>query len=145
HARLGFALGAAAGTVELAGISLRPGAGDAGANVGSLENGTVPLGRPLKSPAGHDWVAFLIDTERAYVDTLRDSLKKELGARANVTCSQASYGGLGGALRERRSDFADMHAYWQHPVFPGRDWDMGNWRIRNTPMTRDADGGALAG
>ena len=42
---------------------------------------------PLKSPAGQDWVAFLIDTERAYVDTLRDYLKKELGARANVTCS----------------------------------------------------------
>jgi hypothetical protein len=146
HARLGFALGAASGTVDLAGISIRAGGGDAPANIGSLENGTVPLGKAaLKSPAGHDWVAFLIDTERAYVDTMRDYLRKELKARANVTCSQASYGGLGGAMRERRSDFVDMHAYWQHPVFPGRDWDPGNWRIRNTPMTRDTNGGALAG
>jgi hypothetical protein len=144
HGRLAFAVGSAAGTVDLAGVSLSAGTADTLPRTASLEDGTVPLGRPLRSPAGEDWVAFLIATEQNYADTLRAYLKKDLGVRANVTCSQASYGGLGGAVRERGSDFADMHAYWQHPQFPRRQWDMGDWRIRNTAMTREADGGALA-
>jgi hypothetical protein len=38
----------------------------------------------------------------------------------------------------------DMHAYWQHPSFPGRPWDGANWNIRNTPMVADPSGGNLA-
>jgi hypothetical protein len=32
-------------------------------------------------------------------------------------------------------DFIDAHAYWQHPRFPGRPWDAGNWLIEQKPMT----------
>jgi hypothetical protein len=32
-------------------------------------------------------------------------------------------------------DFIDTHAYWQHPRFPGRPWDAGNWLIDQKPMT----------
>jgi hypothetical protein len=32
-------------------------------------------------------------------------------------------------------DFIDAHAYWQHPRFPGRPWDSGNWLIDQKPMT----------
>ena len=145
HGRLGFIMGLSAGAVDLAGISIRQGAGETTLAAGSLESGAVPLGQALRSPAGADWIAFLTDTEQNYADTLRNYIKKDLKARASVVCSQISYGGLGGALREQGSDYVDMHAYWQHPVFPGRDWDMGNWRIRNTAMTREAGGGALSG
>ena len=75
--------------------------------------------------------------------TMRDYIKRDLGAKANVTGSQDSYGGMGGALRESVSDFADSHAYWEHPVFPGQAWDMKNWNIANTPMTRSPYLGTL--
>jgi hypothetical protein len=31
-------------------------------------------------------------------------------------------------------DFADAHAYWQHPQFPGADWDAVNWKVNNVSM-----------
>jgi hypothetical protein len=145
HTRLVFSLGVGGeGAVELAGVSLRPGAKDTLPKGATVEAGTMPQGRLHKSPAGQDWVAFLIDTERRYVDTMTEYVKKTLKSRANVVCSQVSWGGLGGAFRERRSDLADGHAYWQHPRFPRRHWDREGWFIHNTPMVRDPHGGVLA-
>lgn len=145
HSRLVFACGDGEGTVELAGLSLRRGAEGALPKGASLEAESVPLGRPADSPAGHDWIAFLLDTERRYMETMTHFLKDELRVQANVAGSQASYGGLGGALRESRSDYTDMHNYWEHPHFPRRPWDAVDWRIGNTPMTRERYGGTLKG
>jgi hypothetical protein len=145
HNRLTFVLGNATGTVDLAGISLRPGVETAFPQGASLEKGTIPPGQPTANLAGQDWIAFLIETERRYMTAMRDYLKKELKVRANVTGSQASYGGLGGALRESQMDFVDMHAYWQHPSFPRKAWDPVDWRIPNTAMVRESDGGTLPG
>jgi hypothetical protein len=145
HGRLVFACGDGAGTVELAGLSLRRGAEGALPKEASLESANVPLGRPADSPAGHDWIAFLLDTERRYMETMTRFLKDELHVQANVAGSQASYGGLGGALRESRSDYTDMHNYWEHPHFPHRPWDAVDWRIGNAPMTRERYGGTLKG
>ena len=64
---------------------------------------------------------------------------------AAVIDTQASYGGIAGTYRESFNDFVDMHAYWQHPHFPGRPWDSANWTIPNTPMVDDQNGGNLAG
>lgn len=145
HNRLTFVLGDALGTVELAGLMLRPGVETAFPTGAKLENGTIPMGKPVANPAGQDWIAFLMETERAYMTTMRDYLKKELKIHASVTGSQASYGGAGGALRESASDFVDMHAYWQHPDFPRKPWDPVDWRIGNTAMVSDPNLGTLAG
>lgn len=91
-----------------------------------------------------DWTRFLAETERAYTDGMREFLKKDLGVEASIIDTQASYGGIVGTYRESFNDFIDMHAYWQHPHFPGRPWDSKNWNIRNTPMVDDADGGNFA-
>jgi hypothetical protein len=145
HNRLVFGCGDTEGVVELAGLSLRRGAPEALPKGASLKDGTVPSSRPADSPNGHDWIAFLLDVEARYMDTMRDYVKLELGAKANVVGSQANYGGIGGALREWRSDYTDMHNYWEHPQFPRRDWDAADWRIDNRPMSRDGRGGALIG
>ncbi len=142
--RLLFALGTAAGTLDLAAVAVRPGTGEGLPATASLEAGTIPVGRLLRGPVGRDWVGFLIDAEGRYSAAMQDFVKKELGARANVTCSQASYGQLAGIYRERQSDYIDMHNYWQHPRFPRREWDPVDWYVPNTPMTKDRAGGALA-
>jgi hypothetical protein len=143
HNRLVFVLGTTPGSVELAGVSLRAGVKDLLPASATLDAGTIPLGRPADSPAGRDWLAFLVDVEHNYLTTMRDYLKKDLGVRANVVGSQASYGGLGGLVREAPSDFIDMHAYWDHPHFPRRPWDPADWVIRNRPMVSDPQGGTL--
>ena len=75
---------------------------------------------------------------------MRAFLKKDLGVEAAIIDTQASYGGIAGTYRESFNDFVDMHAYWQHPHFPGRPWDGANWTIPNTPMVADQNGGNLA-
>ncbi len=36
--------------------------------------------------------------------------------------------------REAIMDLADVHAYWQHPSFPGKSWDRSQWQIANTSL-----------
>ena len=111
----------------------------------SLEAGNVeaPI-RTQGTPRGLAWTQFLAESERTYTDGMRAFLKKDLGVRAAIIDTQASYGGIAGTYRESFNDYVDMHAYWQHPSFPGRPWDGANWNIRNTPMVADKNGGNLA-
>ena len=111
----------------------------------SLEAGNLEApARTQGTPRGLAWTLFLAETERAYTDGMRGFLKKDLGVEANIIDTQASYGGIAGTYRESFNDFVDMHAYWQHPSFPGRPWDGANWNIRNTPMVASRNGGNLA-
>ena len=142
HARLAFTLGAHTGIVSIADLQIHPGASEVGLPPGqSLLTKTVdiPLS-PLKAQ-NDDWMAFLADTELGYADDMRRYLKETLHVRANLICSQISWGGLTGLSREARSDFADNHAYWQHPSFPNKQWDPKDWNIPNTPMVADLAAG----
>ena len=144
--RLDMVLGGGpAGNFSIRNITLRKG-GSLGMKQGeSLEAGNIEApARTQNSPRGLAWTQFLAETERTYADGMRTFLKKDLGVQANIVESQASYGGIAGAYRESSSDFVDMHAYWQHPHFPGRQWDRSNWNIPNTPMVDDKKGGNLA-
>lgn len=144
HNRLTFVLGDALGDVDLADIELKPGAEYAFPANASLEARNLVAGRPVNTPSGRDWIAFLADTERVYMQGMRTYVKDTLKARAMVTGSQSSWGGLGGMLRESLFDYADNHAYWEHPNFPHKAWDMTDWNIPNTAMTRSTSGGTLA-
>jgi hypothetical protein len=137
HNRITFVLGDALGAVDLAGIELRPGVENRFPDGATLASGNVPIQHPIATPAGQDWIAFLIDAEHAYLQTMRDYIKNDLKAQANLVGSQVSWGGLGGALRESMFDFADNHAYWQHPNFPHQPWDPKDWTIGNTALVRD--------
>lgn len=135
--RLSFILGGALGTVDIANVVVRPGIEYPFPKGATLETSSVPLGRPTNDPAGQDWVGFLLDTERVYMKTMRDYLKKDLGVHANLVGSQTGWGGLGGLLREATQDVGDMHAYWDHPNFPHQAWDPEDWKIGNMPLVRD--------
>jgi Beta-galactosidase len=137
--------GGPVGDFSIKDLTLRRG-GSLGLKLGeSLADANVePPAHTQGTPRGLDWTRFLAETERAYTDGMRSFLKKDLGVEANIIDTQASYGGIAGTYRESFNDFVDMHAYWQHPSFPGRPWDGSNWNIRNTPMVTDKSGGNLA-
>ena len=137
--------GGPVGDFQIKNLTLRRG-GSLGLKPGeSLEAGHVEApARTQGSPRGLAWTRFLAETERAYTDGMRAFLKQDLGVEAAIIDTQASYGGMAGTYRESFNDFVDMHAYWQHPSFPGRPWDSANWTIRNTPMAADQTGGNLA-
>jgi hypothetical protein len=92
----------------------------------------VPLG--ADDARWTEYIAFLADTEEAYADEMLGFLRSDLKVRGNICLSQIDYGGILGMRRERRMDFTDAHAYWQHPHFPGGAWDAQNWTIENTPQ-----------
>ena len=88
--------------------------------------------------------AFLVNTELSYAKEMIDYYKNELKIKALVSETQASYSGVAGVLRESSyADFTDMHAYWEHPSFPGKSWSRTDWRIRNSSMVSDKKGGTL--
>jgi hypothetical protein len=88
--------------------------------------------------------SFLVDTEMSYAKEMIDYFKNDLKIKALVSETQASYSGVAGILREASyADFIDMHAYWEHPSFPGKSWSRTDWRIRNSSMVSDKNGGTL--
>jgi hypothetical protein len=88
---------------------------------------------------------FLVDTEMNYAKVMTEYVKNELKAQPLITDTQASYSGVAGVQREATySDFIDMHAYWEHPRFPGESWSRTNWLIRNTSMVSDKNAGTLS-
>ncbi len=143
HGRVAFTLGNQTGTVDIDNLQVRPGAEGAGLLPGqSLAAKTVDIPTSATQPQHTDWLLFLADTERSYADEMRGYLKNTLHVHANLIDSQISWGGLSGPYRETDMDFADNHAYWQHPTFPGKPWDPVNWTIPDTPMVADlASGG----
>jgi hypothetical protein len=87
---------------------------------------------------------FLVDKEMAYAKEMTDYFRNELNVKALICETQASYSGVAGVLRESEyADFIDMHAYWEHPSFPGKSWSRTDWRIRNSSMVSDKKGGTL--
>ena len=146
--RLNFAAGRQAGVIELSGVSVREGRyAVIGLRDGErVETGGVPLVADTACPErSADFMRFLMSEEEAYVLSLKRVLRDELGARAMIYCTQASYGGLAGLRREARlGDVIDMHCYPCHP-HEAADGQGGRLRtVRNASMAGAAFG-ALEG
>ena len=119
-ARLAFDLGGDRTAVELKNLELIEG----GSRV------TVPSGQTLEAHnvelPQFDWSAqsrrdfqqFMLDTETAFYQETKRLLTDELGVRVPITTTQANYQPI--SITANVADYADMHAYWHHPIFPGR-------------------------
>jgi hypothetical protein len=94
-----------------------------------------------RSPnAQEEWMRFLWSTEESYWPGMQRFLREELGVRALVVGTQLGWSPF---PIQQKMDVLDSHSYWQHPHFPGRAWDMGNWTVKNAPMAGDPNGGTL--
>jgi hypothetical protein len=128
-------------------VSLKPGGTvglpleQATGNESSLAAGTVPV--IWKKDAGQypkeavdDFIDFLFDVEAKYWDEMYRFLKDEIKVKQPVSGTQVEYGSI---HAQAKMDYIDYHAYWNHPVFPGREWDMSNWYIRNRALVNHLD------
>ncbi|MDX2188116.1 MAG: carbohydrate binding domain-containing protein [Opitutaceae bacterium] len=135
-ARLDLNLGMATGSLSVRNIKLSLGAEGIGLKP-EEDPAKGNVGLPL-APSGKqwsDWIQFLAETERTFADEMRRFLREDLRVTAPITFTQIEYGGLTGVHRETGSDFADAHAYWQHPDFgAANDWDGERWTIKNSPQ-----------
>jgi len=141
-ARVNFQLGGAGTAVELADVRLRPGGRMGLAGGESIERANVALFAQSETPVRSlDRMRFLAETEKGYFDGMRNFVKKDLACGALVT-GTIVFGPLG-MWAQSDMDFIDAHAYWQHPNFPGRPWDGGNWLVEQKAMVDDPAGSTL--
>ncbi len=133
NARLCFQLGGSDVAVELADIRLMPGGREGLAEGESIEAGNVAVFADSETDARMDarW-RFLAETEKAYFDGMYAFLKDDLGVKSLVTGTIVF--GPCGLYGQSGMDYIDGHAYWQHPRFPGRAWDPGNWTVEQKAM-----------
>jgi hypothetical protein len=89
------------------------------------------------SPANYDFSDFLWDTERGYWQGMYRYLKDELQVQSLVSGTQLGYSPV---HVQAGLDYLDAHAYWQHPVFPGRPWDRKDWYVNDIAMVNHPDG-----
>ncbi|MCC6352361.1 MAG: carbohydrate binding domain-containing protein [Verrucomicrobiae bacterium] len=137
NARLGFMdLNQAGATFRFDGISMRPGGRTGLGENESLEKGTIAVpvstgARGMTPEARRDWVRFLWETERRHWNEMRRFLREELHVAAPIVGTI-----VGNSTPNLMADMdvVDTHAYWQHPRFPGRDWDQDNWIVSNKSM-----------
>jgi hypothetical protein len=110
----------------------------------SLEAANVSLVRAkdnltTSEPRLNDFLEFLLSRDKAYWDMHRQAVHETLDPLVPVSATQMWYGGLLNLDAQHDMDYFDLHFYEDHPSFPGRDWDLSNWRIRDS----SAIGGGL--
>lgn len=127
-------------TVQLADVSFRSG-GSLGALTDgeSIEAGNVSgnLRAEGYTPNRNlDWAGFLRSLETNYWADMYQFIKTDLGYNGLVTGTAIMNSP---PSAQKQLDFADAHAYWQHPVFPGTEWDSVNWTVENQSMVNTAN------
>lgn len=83
----------------------------------------------------HDFLAFLADTDRAYLDRLRAAVHAETDALVPVAGTQMSYGGVLNFDSHAAMDYVDDHQYIDHPFFPLGSSEQRDWSIRRLSLT----------
>lgn len=132
-AKLAFDLGGQLPHLDLRALSLHPGAAWTTIPSGqSLSAGNIDLPSPQSTPAAHTtFVRFMAHLEATFYQKTR-SLLQELGVRVPITTTQINY--QGASMTAELADYADIHSYWHHPLFPGKSWDRDHWTIGHDPL-----------
>ncbi|RYY03686.1 MAG: carbohydrate-binding protein [Gammaproteobacteria bacterium] len=122
-------------TVYLADVSLK-----SGGTIGKLPSGQTLEAKNINAnlrSEGYtngrslDWADFLRSIESAYWLDMKNYIKTDLKFAGLVTGTAIMNSP---PSAQKQMDFADAHAYWQHPQFPGADWDGVNWTVKNVSM-----------
>jgi hypothetical protein len=132
------------GEYEITGLSLKSGGVIGLKKDETLENGTVPViarnAATFSKEAVDDFCEFIFATERNYWNEMYHYVKDELKSQMPVSGTQLHYGST---MAQAALDYCDIHAYWNHPVFPGKPWDGQNWYISSRALVNYPDTGNL--
>lgn len=90
------------------------------------KNSLLAEGAPIA-----DWSVFLKEIEEKYWLDMYRYVKNELKAQPPVSGTQLQYGFW---YAQGKLDYCDIHAYWNHPSFPGRAWDQNDWIINKRSL-----------
>ncbi len=140
--RLNFnGFGNQTGAVYLANVTLTQGA-DLSAtlpNGQSLESANIASNTSDGSYLPNrnlDWTRFLTNLASDYWTDMGHYIKTDLGypGLVNGTTIMNSTPNIQGVF-----DLVDTHSYWQHPVFPGTEWDSNNWYVNPISMVNTLD------
>ncbi len=104
----------------------------------SLEDGNVALVESEEiavEPRVNDYLSFLVECDRRYLNLIRDAVRAATDELVPVTGTQMSYGGLLNLDSHRELDYLDNHFYVDHYNFPNTAWDGRDWRIRDSSAT----------
>ena len=137
-ARINLAVGGSAGDVFLSGVELRPGGREGLRADEAPDRGMVALFAAAETVArSADRTQFLTATEKKFFDDMRAFIRRDLNCAAPVTGTIVF--GPNGKAAQLGMDFIDSHAYWQHPSFPHRPWDMNDWLVEQRAMTDEPE------
>src|SRR5690606_2676020 len=126
--------------VYLANVSFKPG-GVLGALADgeSVEAGNVTgnfRSQGYTTNRNRDWADFLRQLEHSYWADMNQFIKADL-AYSGLVAGTAVMNSP--PSTQKQLDFADAHSYWQHPVFPGAEWDPVNWTVDNQSMVNSVN------
>jgi hypothetical protein len=149
NARVNFTgFGLSPQTIWVSGVSLRKGGGGTAGLLGNenLDSRNIGLfaaqGSNVRPPeALADWYAFLVEQEAVYWKEMYDFIKTDLKAKALVV---GTIVGTSTPSVMAELDAIDGHAYWDHLVFPNREWDPVDWYVKNTAMVNHPETSTLA-
>lgn len=138
-ARIGFNnMGGNAGAYLFSNMEFRPGVDLQNEPFELLRKGEFAgYGVPLQKA----WIRFLWETEQGYWREMARYLRTDLKVKSLLVGGQVGFSPI---PLQAEMDVVDVHGYWQHPVFPGVEWDPANWSVGQASMAGDAKGGVLA-
>ena len=84
-----------------------------------------------------DFVRFLSEMDRNYLDTMRKAIRAEVGHLVPLTGTQMYYGGILNADAQKDMDYLDQHFYVDHYDFPHQQWDRNDWRMKDQSAVRE--------
>lgn len=88
-----------------------------------------------------DFMVFLAETDRTYLNRMREVVREAAGFPVPVTGTQMNYGGILNLTSHVDMDYIDDHFYVDHPHFLEGFSNVRNWRIWNASLTnRHMDG-----
>jgi hypothetical protein len=132
--RFGLAVDGVQAPVEIRAATLRQAGRRGWEEPEALEAGTVGLvarDELAVERRRDDYVLFLADRDRVYLETLRDAVRAATHPLVPIAGTQLRYGGL--LLHDAQAglDYDDEHVYIDHYDFPHAAWDRRDWRIRD--------------
>lgn len=90
-------------------------------------------GAEAEGPQGRynrDFLTFLMETDRAYFNQMKATVRSVTRGRVPVAGTQMGYGGILNFDSQAGMDYIDNHIYIGHPIYAGSNsWQSMDWRV----------------